>query len=470
VKIVPQLDTYPHLVSFGETALGKAVLLAVFGGLLRLYHIDWWMETTIAVGLMAYFPGRRRLLVSIAALHWLVFLDAGLNWSLLSLFVASTAYFLFVRSVAGRPTSFVSARPVFCLIAGFSILLAAAGVLPLRGTPHWVVWGILATTAPYLWYFAYALKDASIRTPDGPVLQLGTLYPFWGGTMVPYPKGAADLRRTEAHTARELSITQLKAIKLLLWVLVLRALLAVFSAVTYGGPGHLLGLHDEVHWGRWSIPTLGIPELEFAIRRAVIPIDVAWESVIAHFMGSLLGLSIFGHIIVASCRMAGFNVLRNTYRPLEARTVAEFWNRYYYYFKELLVEFFFFPVFTRYFKKHRRLRVFLATISAATLGNMLYHFLRNFALVEKVGLWRALSDFQVYAFYATVLGLGIGISQLRSASRARVMGKAVWWRRSFATAGVLTFFCLLEIFDQEESSAGLGENLKFFMHLFIVET
>ena len=37
--------------------------------------------------------------------------------------------------------------------------------------------------------------------------------------------------------------------------------------------------------------------------------------------------------------------------------VVEFWNRFYYYFKELLVEFFFYPVYARYFRNHQRRRL-----------------------------------------------------------------------------------------------------------------
>ena len=468
MKIVPQLESYPWLVTFGQSKFGKPMLIAAFAGLLYVNQVDWCIETTVAVGLAAYFPTWRRLIVSVAALHWLMFLYGGLNWSLLTLFLVFTTYFLYVRSVHGRHNSFASRRPVFCLVATFAATLAAAGLMPPGGTTQFV-WGIIATTGPYLWYFAYALKDASRNTPDGPLLQFGTFYPFWGGTFVPFPKGSADLRRTEAQNPHDLCITQLKAIKLLLWVLVLRALLTGFSAVAYGGPGRLLGIHDSVHWGQWIIPNLGIPDLDMAIHRPMLPIAVAWESVIAHFVESLLALSIFGHIVIATCKMAGFNVLRNTYRPLESRTVAEFWNRYYYYFKELLVEFFFFPVFTRYFKQHRRLRVFVATMSAATFGNMLYHFFKHYELVVKFGLLGALSGFRVYAFYATVLGLGIGISQLRAASRTRVDSNSAWWRKILATAGVLAFFSLLEIFDQEDRSVNLGEHVRFFMHLFFIE-
>ncbi len=111
------------------------------------------------------------------------------------------------------------------------------------------------------------------------------------------------------------------------------------------------------HRLHFNLPNLGIPELATALQQPSVPVLIAWASVFAHFAEALLMMTIFGNIIIACARMAGFNLLRNTYRPLESRTVAEFWNRYYY-FMELLVEFFFLPAFTRYFKQHRRLRVF----------------------------------------------------------------------------------------------------------------
>ena len=75
--------------------------------------------------------------------------------------------------------------------------------------------------------------------------------------------------------------------------------------------------------------------------------------------------------------------------------------------------------------------------------------------------------FQEYAFYATVLGLGIGISQLRNADRKRLGDDAPWWRRALATGGVVSFFALLGIFDHE-LSYHFGEDLRFFLRLFLI--
>ncbi len=486
IKIVPQLDTYPRLVSFGQTALGKAALLGVFAGGLLGNRLDSWIEMTAIVAVMAYFPARRRLLTSMAGLYWLFFHPTWLNWTFLrmlakaegqrtdwtltalvsgilaAVFCGFVVFFYYVRA---RHDSLAAKRPVLCLVLCYAAVLATAGLLPLGGMMRLPVWAVIAVTAPYLWYFAYALKDASAKTPDGAILQFGTLRPFWGGSSVPYAKGAANLRRVEARNSKDLSIIQLKAIKLLIWALILRVPRLALAVLVYGESTQVLRFIGLAHW---TAPNLGVPELRLALQHAALPVHVAWASVIAHFAGAMLELTVSGHIIIACCRMAGFNVLRNTYRPLEARTVAEFWNRYYYYFKELLVDFFFFPVFTRFFKHYRRFRVFAATIAAATVGNMLYHFLRNYQDVAEMGLWRALVGFQVYVLYATALGLGVGISQLRGHGRERSPGHPQWWRRALATAGVLSFFCLLEIFDQEGRSYGMGLYLRFFLRLFLI--
>ena len=68
-------------------------------------------------------------------------------------------------------------------------------------------------------------------------------------------------------------------------------------------------------------------------------------SIVANFPERLLEIAVWGHPVVATARLAGFRLLRNTYRPLSSRTIAEFWNRYYYYFKEALVKVYFFPTY-----------------------------------------------------------------------------------------------------------------------------
>jgi len=481
-------------VSFGQTAPGKAALLGAFAGGLFVNRVNYWLEISLIAAVMSYLPTWRRLLTSVAALYWLIFHHTWLNGPFLSalakaeglrtdgwnlkvlfsgilaaVFCALAVFFHYART---RRSSFAAKRPVLLLVASYAAVLAAAGLIPLHGMTRLLAWGVVAMTAPYLWYFAYALKDASSKSSDGAILQFGTLQPFWGGTNVPYPKGAANLRTIEARNPMDLCITQLKAIKLLIWVVILRVPSIALQVFVHGEPRQterFLGILRSIGLTGWNVPNMGVPSLDIALHHAaVLPVPAAWVSVITHFAEVLIGMTMSGNLIIGCCRMAGFYALRNTYRPLEARTVAEFWNRYYYYFKELLVEFFFFPFFTRYFKQYRRFRLFAATMAAATMGNMLYHFLRDYEYVAQMGFWQAVKGFQVYAFYTTVLGLGIGISQLRSQGRERSEGDARWWRRACATAGVLLFFCLLEIFDEEGRAFRLGEYLRFFLRLFLI--
>src|SRR5208283_4270085 len=110
---------------------------------------------------------------------------------------------------------------------------------------------------------------------------------------------------------------------------------------------------------------------------------------------------------------AGFNALRNTYRPLSATSLIDFFNRFYYYFKELLVDFFFYPAFMRYWKKHRRFRTVFATASALILGDSFYHLTRDWQFFRDRGVLGGIASYQVWIVYNTVLAIGLSISQLR---------------------------------------------------------
>jgi hypothetical protein len=147
---------------------------------------------------------------------------------------------------------------------------------------------------------------------------------------------------------------------------------------------------------------------------------------------------------------------------LEARSIAEFWNRYYYYFKELLVDFFFYPTFMRYFKRWPRLRLFAATFAAACFGNAFYHFFRHLDYINDLGFWKALAGFHVYIFYTIILAIGIGVSQLRK----RKAENPNWLRgRLLPAFSVISFYCILSIFDYEGRTYPIREHFRFLAHL-----
>jgi len=246
-------------------------------------------------------------------------------------------------------------------------------------------------------------------------------------------------------------VTQLKALKLLVWALLLK---------------------DIVLWGftTGAYETLGIQPFRITFQKFANGGDVSGVSgllsIITNFPQQMLMLAITGHVLVAVARFAGFRLLRNTCRPLSARTIAEFWNRYFYYFKELLAHVYFYPTYVRCFKRHPRLRIAFATFVAAGVGNFMYHFMVNFANLDlaQLGLIEALRRTQTYAFYCLLLVTGIVVSQLRVRKPDAIAG---WWRgQVLPSLGVVAFFTLLLVFDGPYRHLPLVLHLKFLLHVF----
>jgi hypothetical protein len=183
---------------------------------------------------------------------------------------------------------------------------------------------------------------------------------------------------------------------------------------------------------------------------------------VVYFLLLLLFVSVSTHTVVAVIRMCGFNALRNTYRPLASKTIAEFWNRYFYYFKELLVEFFFYPVFFRYFKKHPVLRMYFATMAAAFFGNFLFHFMRDIWFVVELGFFRALGAFHVYFVYSFLLGNMIFLSQWRQEKVSQVSTGP--FSRFFAPVRVFGFYCLLSVFIDFRRE-NISDNITFLLSM-----
>jgi len=478
IRIIPALDQSPVLVQLAQHTVGKMLLLAVFALGLHLHGSRWWWELVLLLAAMSFWPQFRRPLLTAGTIYWLLRQHTRLKWDhlkhlfdgqelaittswasyCLSLIITTILfcavyYYLVKRS----PGSWLYRRPVATLLAGYILLLTFASYAPLSAIQRVYLWGFLIMLGHYIWYLAYSLQDRNAVPGTKFIYQLGHYQPFWGGSYTPFPKGAAYLRKIEAKNAEELAISQLKGIKLLYWAFILSIVLGVFKLLVYGWPFYNLALPDH----------LAIPALNDALAhtRSGEPYHwyINWAVLLADFTKAMLTLSVWGHIIIATCRMAGFKALRNTWNPLQSKTIAEFWNRYYYYFKELLVEFFFYPTYLRYFKTRPRLRMFMATMAAAGLGNMLYHFIRDINIIMALGIWGALKAFQGYIFYGLLLGTAIGLSQLRNQHRKQ----STHWLRTYITAPVtvLGFFCFSHLFGAPYPGYGLDVYFQFLMHM-----
>lgn len=327
------------------------------------------------------------------------------------------------------------------------VFLAGSGLLaPL---PTLFLWVFAAVLAPCVFMLNYGIANLKAKKAHPVWQHAGLLRPYW--THIPWlaGKGVAYLLKFDAKNDDELAVTRLKALKLGVWGTILFGSVTAFD---------------------WMTNTkLGIPHLADALLAQDAGQDfgmgMSWAIVVAHFLGRILSVCTYGHLIVSIVRMTGYRLPRNSVSPLGSRTLAEFWNRYQFYFKEYLTDFFFFPAFTRFFKKSPKLRVAFATFSAAMIGNCLMHLVDY--VVNKVpvyGLGQALLDFRGYPFYATALAIGIIISQLRNKPPRKEDGFLRYDVLPRVT--VLLFFCVLSIFDVFVDKLSLWARFDFLFNLF----
>lgn len=450
-RLIPRVETYPNVVVFVQTVPGKIALLALFCLELRFFFPDWGAPLTFALllAIITLLPEYRRLMLAITPLG-LVILQNQQAPLVLGLTLGTVAGGVLMYWCALRwPRSRFGQRPVLFLLSGFTLLIFAACAAAPASLTYSVLWSEVGVMASYVWFIGYALLDRTSKPTTDLTLQLASFRPLWGSSTTPFPKGAAYLRRIEAKTPEQLAVTQLKGLKLLLWAICLSLL--------------------SIYWTRFFHGYLQIPTAAQALSSSVHGTPVAWhlrwESQILFFFEVTLNFAIMGHRIIGFCRMAGYNALRNSYRPLSSTTIAEFFNRFYYYFKELLVDFFFYPTFLRYFKKHRRIRMIFATFIAVAFGNSFFHLLRDWNFIQERGVWGALKSYQVLFFYNVIMSAGLSISQLRR----RGPKPADYLRGHLLPAlGVILFYCVLSVFGDEDRLYPLTEHLKYLASLFCI--
>lgn len=469
---LPPIETWPRVVAFAQTALGKALLFVAFAVLMKPLSEFWW-ETTVAAAAVSL-AGRYRIHAAVVATavllsrvpYWfnIESVEATIRWEGLEGAIR-TGYVIVGTLAAGAPLALAALwlarrfrdhplgrRPLLVAHALCIALLALASARLVDGVAQVVLWSVTAAFAAYFWFLAYALVDQRQRHPAPLLAHFAAFHAFFiPPTTVPIGKGVANWRSREATSAEELAVTQLKGFKLLVWAFLLKVVLWVFQRAVYG----VLG-----------VTPLVISFEEF-LAGGEVPLSGGLVSIVVNFPEQLLRVAIWGHVIVATARLAGFRLLRNTWRPLSSRSVAEFWNRYFYYFKEVLVHVYFYPTYLRWFKAHPRLRIAFATFMAAGVGNFFFHFLLWNDRVAELGLIGALVEAQTYAFYCLALVTGIVISQLRD---HKPDPRAGWWRAQFMPSlGVALFYGFLSFFDGPQRHVGLAQHFAFLFHVFGID-
>lgn len=444
---------------------------SIFMGISRLmqFHenpavIAWW-RTRMGRALGWLTPSRRRAILAAAAvcigiINPLVVLGSkkgllpadvlGVAFVIIALFGILYLTYRAASRFAALP-AVVRRHPQLTLhLFYWSLLAVLWNTAPTTGLWRVVLLGVAMVFPLVIWRCNYLLlsgqlgKMAGTRFTD----HLIYLWPAYGGTNSPIAMGYGHLSRNEAKTEEELAKSQLAGIKLILLGLLWGISLYAFQGLVYGD----------------RIPTLG----QLVKQGGDAPLGAAWASIYCELVKQVLRLASGGHIAIGILRLFGFNAFRNTYKPLLAESVMEFWNRYYYYFKELLANFFFLPTFTGLGKKLKnwpQLRLFFAVFAAAFIGNMYYHVLEKTAMLVCGDVFEVLYDFRSRIFYCLLLAVGIYVSMLRQQHLGGHPRPPGIHRRLLRMAGVWTFFGLIFIWDVK-SRASFSIRTDFFLGLF----
>ncbi len=205
------------------------------------------------------------------------------------------------------------------------------------------------------------------------------------------------------------------------------------------------------------------------VRAFVAGEDVGTASVLATTLLDLIRFMMFFagvvHFKVAVWRLCGYRVEAYYNKPWLATNLVNFWGRFAYHYREFLVRAFYYPVFFRWFKRRPRLRVLLASMAAAGLGNLIWHiservFFREMDvenLAHVLGTWP----------YFFLLGLGIGLTQivLMNKKRTRKPWRADRWWITDVVAVYLTlqYFALIHIFARPVEGGTQWDLLRLFL-------
>ena len=466
-------EEHPVLLRWAQRPLGRLALLGLFGWIFQSIYTpnqsvgrNSWIEVMAATAICSLAGRYRRHALAATTLillclapdwypsGWLgkFALREGLNGDLLHLLRPLAVGGIFVLSAgliwARRkvPLHLPARWPLLSLLLGYFGLLGLSSCSWLDSQWRLIGFTCVWALSAYVWYLAFALRDARSR-PGSPVwFQLASFHPFFAGTWIPIGLGAANLRQREAGSAEELAVSQWKGLKLLAWCWLMNQLAAAMVV--------------------WRT-RLGLPEFQ-ALLHQILDGTVhysratCWASLLYSFFEGIVGALALGNLLVACARMGGFRLLQQTYKPLAARSVADYWNRISYYYKQAMVELFFFPCYLAGARLHPRLRQALAIFLAAGLGNILYHFRSVLPLMARLGVLQTLWGMRTYACYCLILCSGLWLSQIRSAGRS---GHLSATQRIFTLLRIVLFFSILNVFDELYTPHSPLQRLAFLGYL-----
>lgn len=468
-----------RLVALAATPAGQVGVFAIACAALVPQNpapasLDWVGCGALALAMA--FPRRRREWMSLASAVLLLSMmprDAGVGVFVVALplcLAFLVGCWWAARQYRTLPTA-VRRRPLWTLNLVFCAVLGLCGVWlrfePAHRVEVSVVLGVLCFV---LFRCGFVLlsgrRGSAAHTSFWD--HFFYLIPIYGGTAVPYGKGHDYLTQNAAAQREARVRSQLAGLKCLFLAALWRATDLALGGFVHSDPGNPLLL--------WSgVAGLEVPRAATLIAEgdaAVAGLGIRWLSVWLELLTRTLAVATLGHLVIGALRLFGFHVFRDTYKPLLAETLVDFWNRFHHYFKELLVQLFFFPVYAARFKGHRRLRMFAAVFAAALVGNLYYHSVEHIAssgLPLTQAAWANFGGSHLSrAVYALALTVGIAVSMWREQSRRGrdAPGGSHWLTRARRIAGVWVFFGLIHIWTVQPWTLSVEARNLFFLSLF----
>jgi hypothetical protein len=466
------IDERAWFINQSQTKLGQACIFLLAAAALSQFMDTWEAVLSVLVAMLAALLPSFRNSILLIGTWFFLFLDTLLshnsvleNLGLISMqtttvstppvfFVIASLILVFVMAIIGLKVvsknrqCFLARHPLIFMLILECLLYLLTTLNVTYGDSIVFLWSLILVVMPYVWWYTFAVIDMRSKNASPLIFQMAAQNPFWSASFIPVGKGATFLRKFLSNSKQEMAVTHLKAIKILLW-----------ATIFY----QLRKLLVPVIEGTLNIPQVGDTLDAYALGHP-FPILIGWSSQIwatAQYM--LITVAWYG-FWVGLVRLAGYRIPRGCWRPLEARTMMEYFNRFSYYFKELLVDFFFIPTFFFIFKAHPRLRMFFATFMAAGVGNALWHFMRDFYLVATTGFVGAIESYTSYIFYCVVLGTAIGISQLRTSAGYKPPNS--FFGQVYSRFFLWFFIVCIHMFGDESRDHSLLLRLSYLISLF----
>lgn len=193
-----------------------------------------------------------------------------------------------------------------------------------------------------------------------------------------------------------------------------------------------------------------------------------WRAVLTDFWIYFIWLMWTGLTAVATMRLAGFHVFRNTYRLYESKTFSEFFERYQYFYKELVFSIAFWPSFVRLRSIGLRWRVALSLFVSVgiynTYLNLVFRWTKTVFLDFDGAAQKILTFSLNYLIYATMLAALIYPSMLRAVTGREPATTPIWWR-VVKIVGIVCAFAAIRTFERSIPGEYLV-NWRMFFGLF----